>query len=227
VNAKARAQEVCNGERDGLIALSHRIHAHPEIAFEEERAAAWLSDVLTDANFAVERGVCGMPTAFRARSGNGPLHVVFCAEYDSLPGLGHACGHNIIAAMSVGAAIAAAAVADEVGLTVELLGTPAEEIGDNSGKIRLVEGGAFSGAHAALMAHPAPLDFVLPKMVALSMYDVEYRGKESHASAAPELGINAGDALTVAQTAIGLIRQHVLPTDRAAGNRGARFRQPV
>jgi metal-dependent amidase/aminoacylase/carboxypeptidase family protein len=123
----------------------------------------------------------------------------------------------MIAAMSLGAAIGAAAVADDVRLTVEVLGTPAEEIGDNSGKIRLIEGGAFAGVHAAMMAHPAPVDFLLPKMVALSMFDVEYRGKESHASAAPELGINAGDALTVAQTAIGLIRQHVLPSDRVHG----------
>jgi len=98
-----------------------------------------------------------------------------------------------------------------------VLGTPAEEVGNDSGKIRLLEGGAFAGAHVAMMVHPAPFDFVLPKIIAASMFDVEYTGKEAHASAFPELGINAADALTVAQTAIGLLRQHVQQTDRIHG----------
>src|SRR5262252_3386762 len=120
-----------------MIALSHRIHAHPEIGFEEAQASTWLCEVLTAAGFHVDKGICDLPTAFRASAGHGPLHLVICAEYDSLPGVGHACGHNIIAAMSVGASIAAA-VADEVELTGRVIGTPAEEMGDGD-KILLLE----------------------------------------------------------------------------------------
>jgi amidohydrolase len=217
MDAKGGARERYDEVRGGLVALSHRIHAHPEPGFEEEKASAWLCEFLTDAGFEVERGVCELPTAFVARSGSGPLHVAVCAEYDCLPGIGHACGHNIIAAMSAGAAVAAARVADDLGLTVSVIGTPAEEVGDDGGKIRLLEGGAFAGVHAAMMAHPAPFDVVEPRIIAASMFDVHYTGKESHASAFPELGVNAADALTVAQIAVGLLRQHILPTQRIHG----------
>jgi amidohydrolase len=141
--------------------------------------------------------------------------VTICAEYDALPAVGHACGHNIIAASALGAAIAAAAVADDVGLTVEVIGTPAEEGG--GGKVLLLDRGAFVGAHLAMMTHPAPYDIIDPSIIAAVTVDVRFRGKEAHASAAPELGINAADALTVAQTAIGLLRQHLRPTDRVHG----------
>lgn len=217
MDAKGGAQEKYDEIRGGLIALSHRIHAHPELGFEEVKASAWLCEFLADAGFKVERGVCDLPTAFVARSGDGPLHVAICAEYDSLPGIGHACGHNIIAAMSVGAGIAAARVAADLGLTVSVIGTPAEEVVNHGGKIHLLEGGAFAGVHAAMMVHPAPFDIVTPRIIAASMFDIHYTGKESHASAFPELGINAADALTVAQTAIGLLRQHILPTQRIHG----------
>ena len=217
MDAKAGARERFESVRDGLIELSHRIHAHPELAFEEEKASAWLCESLSEAGFAVEKGICGLPTAFRARAGSGPLHVAFCAEYDSLPAMGHACGHNIIAASSLGAAIAAAQVADEVGLTVSVIGTPAEEVGNASGKILLLERGAFTGIDAAMMVHPAPLDMCRAKVIAASMFDVHCTGKASHASAFPELGVNAADALTVAQTAIGLLRQHIRATDRIHG----------
>ena len=199
-----------------MIALSHRIHAHPEIGFEEEQASTWLCEVLTDAGFRVDKGICDLPTAFSASAGHGPLHLVICAEYDSLPGVGHACGHNIIAAMSVGASIAAAAVADEVGLTVRVLGTPAEEMG-GGGKILLLERGAFAGAHAAMMVHPTPADTLMPVTLANQYFEVHYTGKAAHAAASPERGINAADALTIAQTAIGLLRQHIRPTDRVHG----------
>ena len=217
MDEKAAVKESCTNQRDALIAMSHRIHAHPELGFEEEQASTWLAESLADAGFAVERGVCGVPTAFVATKGRGPLHVGICAEYDCLPGIGHACGHNMIAAMSIGAAIAAARVADDAGLTITVLGTPAEEVGNDSGKIRLIEGGAFKGIHAAMMVHPAPFDFVAPKLIAASMFEVEYTGKEAHAAAFPELGINAADALTVAQTAVGLLRQHIEQTDRIHG----------
>ena len=110
-----------------------------------------------------------------------------------------------------------AAVADDVGLTVSVIGTPAEEVGNASGKIVLLERGAFAGVHAAMMVHPAPFDAVLPKIIAASMFEVRFTGKEAHASAFPELGVNAADALTVAQTAVGLLRQHIKQTDRIHG----------
>jgi amidohydrolase len=215
MDAKTGARERLERDREQLIALSHRIHAHPEVGFEEERAAGWLCDELADAGFAVTRGVGGLPTAFVARAGSGPLHVAFCAEYDALPGIGHACGHNMIAAMAVGAAAAAARVADEVGLTVSVIGTPAEEGG--GGKILLLDRGIFAGVHAAMMVHPAPMDVVEQPFLACTQFEVRYTGKEAHASAFPERGVNAADAITIAQTAIGCLRQHIRQTDRIHG----------
>ena len=155
-NAKEAARAAIDAARGELTALSRRIHAHPELGYEEEQASGWLEETLDAAGFAVEPGVCGLPTAFRATKGSGPLHAVVCAEYDALPGIGHACGHNVIAASAVGAGIGAGSVADDAGLTVTVMGTPAEEVLRSGGKIRLLEGGAFEGAHAAMMTHPAP-----------------------------------------------------------------------
>ncbi|MGB2593235.1 MAG: M20 family metallopeptidase [Candidatus Acidiferrum sp.] len=217
MDAKSAARERFVSARPGLIALSHRIHAHPELGFEEDHASSWLCDSLAAAGFTVKKGICELPTAFQARAGSGPLHIGICAEYDSLPGIGHACGHNIIAASAVGAALAAAKVADEVGLTISVIGTPAEEVGNASGKILLLERGAFDGIHASMMVHPAPFDMVRAKIIAASMFEVHCTGKESHASAFPELGVNAADALTIAQTAIGLLRQHIRSSDRIHG----------
>jgi amidohydrolase len=217
MGAKEGARKRIEEAQDSLIALSHRIHASPELAYEEMQASTWLAESLTDGGFKVETGVCDLPTAFIARAGSGPLHLGIFAEYDSLPGIGHACGHNIIAAMALGAGLAAARVADDVGLTVSVIGTPAEEVGNAGGKILMLERSAFKGLHAAMMVHPAPVDAVLPKIIAASMFEVHYTGKESHASGFPELGINAADALTIAQTSIGLLRQHILPTQRVHG----------
>jgi amidohydrolase len=215
VTATDAAQgRVDKGRRD-IIDLSHRIHAHPEIGYEEVRAAAWLAEALTDAGFKVEAGICDLPTAFRARAGSGPLRIAICAEYDSLPGIGHACGHNMIAAMAVGAAVGLAEVADDVGIEVMVLGTPAEEGG--GGKILMLERGAFDGVHAAMMVHPAPIDAVEPSIISAAQFKVRYTGKEAHASAFPELGINAADAMVVAQTAIGLLRQQMRADDRVHG----------
>ena len=217
MDAKAGAKERFDGAQESLIALSHRIHAHPELGFEEEQSSTWLCEALDAAGFTVEKGICDLPTAFRATKGSGPLHIGICAEYDSLPGIGHACGHNIIAASAVGAALAAAQAADAVGLTISVIGTPAEEVGNASGKILLLERGGFAGIHAAMMVHPAPYDMLEAKIIAASMFEVHCTGKEAHASAFPELGINAADALTIAQTAIGLLRQHIRSTDRIHG----------
>src|SRR5499433_4338947 len=150
MDLKTAARARFDAVRPAVLDLSHRIHAHPELGFEEEHASTWLAEMLTDAGFTVEKGICDLPTAFAARAGSGPLHLAICAEYDCLPGIGHACGHNLIAASAVGAGIAAAKVADEVGLTISVIGTPAEEVGDAGGKILLLERGAFTGLHAAL-----------------------------------------------------------------------------
>jgi amidohydrolase len=217
MDARNAAREKIEQSRKQLVDLSHRIHAHPELGFEEEQACGWLCETLDGAGFKVERGICDLPTAFSARAGAGPLHVTICAEYDCLPGIGHACGHNIIAAMAAGAGIGLAKVANDVGLTIRVIGTPAEEVGNGPGKILLLERGAFAGTHFAMMVHPAPIDMAAPQMIALAQFKVCYTGKEAHASAFPELGINAADALVVAQTAIGLLRQHINPTDRIHG----------
>jgi amidohydrolase len=217
MDAKSGAREKFKTIQQDILALSHRIHAHPELGFEEEKACGWLADSLDHAGFQVQRGVAGLETAFIATAGHGPLHIGICAEYDSLPEIGHACGHNMIAAMAVGAAIAAAHVADDAGLTISVFGTPAEEVGNASGKVLMLERNAFDGVHAAMIVHPAPFEMIEAHLIAASMFDIHYTGKEAHASAFPELGINAADALTVAQTAIGLLRQHIRQTDRVHG----------
>ncbi|HZD69020.1 MAG TPA: M20 family metallopeptidase [Actinomycetes bacterium] len=215
VGPKAAARERIERSRQHLLDLSHRIHAHPELAMQEERACTWLCEYLAEAGLTVQQDVGGLPTAFAARGGPGPLRVVVCAEYDALPAIGHACGHNIIAAMAAGAGLGLAAVAAEVGLEVTVLGTPAEE--SVGGKITLLEKGAFAGAHAAMMVHPHPLDVVELPIIAVNQLNVRYLGREAHAAGFPELGVNAADAMVVAQTAIGLLRQHLRPTDRVHG----------
>ncbi|TFV59846.1 M20 family peptidase [Geodermatophilus sp. DF01-2] len=200
---------------DDLISLSHRLQQHPETAFEEHRAAAWLTEVLDDAGFTVERGVADLPTAFMATYGSGSLTVGVCAEYDALPAIGHACGHNIIAGSALGTGLALRAVADELDLTVKVLGTPAEEGG--GGKVVMIEKGLFDDLHAALMIHPTPRELVAPDLLAMSARSFEFQGREAHAASFPEAGINAMDALTVAQVSIGLLRQHILDDERIHG----------
>ena len=217
MDLKSAARENVKDNQEMLLELSHRIHATPEIGFEEIRASAWLCEMLSDAGFKVTQGICDMPTAFIAHAGSGPLHIGICAEYDSLPEIGHACGHNMIAAMALGAGIAAAKIADHAGLTVTVLGTPAEEVGDGGGKVLMLERGGFDGIHAAMMVHPSPIDALDLPGTAITTFDVHYTGKEAHAAAYPELGINALDAMTIAQTAIGLLRQHMHATDRVHG----------
>lgn len=213
--AKAAVRRRVEAVGRHLIELSHRIHANPELSFEEEHAARWVADALLDAGFSVQRGICELPTAFVATAGHGPLTVAVCAEYDALPDIGHACGHNVIAAIAVGTGVALAPLVDDLGLTVKVFGTPAEETG--GGKILMLQRGAFTGVHAAMMVHPAPFESAVMPCLALAQLDVEYTGKDAHASAFPESGINAADALTVAQTAIGLLRQHVGSSARIHG----------
>jgi amidohydrolase len=192
-----------------LVELSHAIHAEPELAFAEHRSCAKAQALVAERGFVITAAAGGLDTAFRADFGSGPLVVGICAEYDALPGIGHACGHNIIAASAVGTALALAEVADDLGLTVALLGTPAEEAG--GGKALLLQAGTFDDVAVAVMVHPGSIDIAATRSLALSEVVAKYRGKESHAAVAPHLGINAADAVTVAQVAIGLLRQQLAP----------------
>ncbi len=212
---KLSARELLEEAHPALVGLSHWIHANPEVGFEETLASGWVAEWLATAGFEVETGVAGLPTAVIGSTGPGPFHVAICVEYDALPEVGHACGHNVIAAAGVGAGLALASVADELGLRVTVLGTPAEETG--GGKLRLIEAGAFEGVHAAMMVHPWPTDVATPSIIAVNQLEVTYTGREAHAAGFPQRGLNAGDALVIAQTAIGLLRQQLLPTDRVHG----------
>jgi amidohydrolase len=200
---------------DALVRLSHEVHADAELAFEEHRSSARVAQLLADGGFSVDHGVAGMDTAFVATYGTGSLHVAICAEYDALPGVGHACGHNVIAAAAAGAGLALAPLADELDLTVQVFGTPAEEGG--GGKIVMLDAGLFDGVHAAMMVHPAPEESLTIPCLAVEHVEVTYRGKEAHASAYPQLGRNAADALTIAQVSVGLLRQHISSSQRIHG----------
>lgn len=213
--AKEGAARSVTADADRLVRLSERLHAHPETAWQEHRSARWVAETLEEAGFAVTPAYLGLETAFRATYGSGPFRLGLCAEYDALPGLGHACGHNLIAAITAGAARALAPLADAAGLTIEVYGTPAEEGG--GGKIELLERGAFAGLDLAMMAHPAPVDVAEAEPYAVSHSHVSFQGKAAHAAAYPEHGVNAADAFTVAQVAIGLLRQQLPPTVRVHG----------
>jgi amidohydrolase len=213
--AKAYARESIVAAGDTLVALSRRIHAHPELGFEEVRACDWLARTLDGGGFAVERGIGDLPTAFAARAGSGTLHVLLCAEYDALPEIGHACGHNLIAAMSVGAGFGLRGLVDELDVELTVLGTPAEELGN--GKALLLERGAFRGAHAAFMAHPAPVDVLDPPLLAIEQLDVGFEGERSRDFPDATGAGNAAVALTLSQVAIGMLRGRLRPTDRVHG----------
>jgi amidohydrolase len=198
-----------------LVALSHAIAADPELAYQEQRAAARCADLLSTAGLTVEHGAYGLPTAFAARAGTRGPHVVICAEYDALPGVGHACGHNIIAASGVGAGIALASVAEAAGLRITVLGTPAEESG--GGKVDLINAGALEGVDFAMMVHPAPFDVYASRGLAIEEWDVVYTGQASHASFAPQLGRNALDGVVAGYTALAMLRQHLAPWQQVHG----------
>jgi amidohydrolase len=192
---------------DEAVQLSQAIHDDPELGFAEYHASARVAAMLEDAGFAVRRDVADLPTAVSASHGSGELVIGLFAEYDALPGIGHACGHNIIAAAAVTAGRLLAPVAGDLGITVKVFGTPAEEFG--GGKALMLEDGVFDGLHAAMMVHPAPMDAVGASSLAVDHLIVEYTGQTAHASVSPHLGRNAADAFTVAQVGIGLLRQHL------------------
>jgi amidohydrolase len=212
---KEIARERVERAHEALIGLSHWIQANPELNFHETLAAGWLIEWLEKAGFDVQKNVAGLDTAFVGTYGPGPLNVGIIAEYDALPEVGHACGHNVIAASAIGAGIALAAVADQLGIKVSVIGTPAEEGG--GGKIMMVDQGVFDAVHCALMIHPGPSDLLLPEVLAAQTLEVTYTGKPAHAGSFPERGINAADAIVVAQVAIGLLRQSLTQGDRVHG----------
>lgn len=214
-SAKAEARRRVDQAADDLVRLSHEIHSHPELCFEEHRASGWVANVLADAGVPVRSGVAGLETALTATVGAGDLTLGVCAEYDALPVIGHACGHNVIAAAAVGTALALDGLAQDFGLTVRLLGTPAEEGG--GGKILMLERGAFDGVHGAMMVHPAPAESRQMQALARARFEARYQGHAAHASMFPEEGRNAADAVVVAQVAVGLLRQHLRPGEQVHG----------
>lgn len=212
---KALAAARIEADAAGLINISHEMHANPELAFEEVKAAEWLTSALESGGMQVRRQAYGLETAFAATAGMSGPHIVICAEYDALPEIGHACGHNIIGASAVGAGLAISQLADHLGIRVTVLGTPAEESG--GGKVELLNAGAFDGVDAALMVHPAPIDVVDAPTLAWAQVMVAFHGKESHASAFPQQGLNALDAMNLSYFAIAALRQHIEPTQRIHG----------
>jgi len=212
---KKRALDEIEAHRDQLIELSLRIHANPETAFQETKAAGWLSDYLEAEGFAVERGICQIDTAFRASYGSGRPRVAFLAEYDALAGIGHGCGHNIIAMASLGAAIATKAIVSEAGGTALAIGTPAEEAA--GGKVLMANRGAFDNLDVAMLVHPANRDVAVTYALACLELGVEYFGRAAHAAARPEAGINALDALVIAYNSVSALRQHIRDSARIHG----------
>ncbi|TVS19003.1 MAG: M20 family peptidase [Gammaproteobacteria bacterium] len=201
---------------DELIEISRDIHAHPELAFEEYHAAGRLTGAMSARGLDVARGAYGLPTAFEVEfgSGDGPC-VALLAEYDALPGIGHACGHNLIATAALGAAFALQALGSALPGRVRLLGTPAEEKG--GGKELMARAGAFDGVDAALMIHPSGINLVTMPCLCYADVRVVYHGRSAHASAMPHKGINALDGLLLAYQAISNLRQHIRGTERIHG----------
>lgn len=212
---KRRAMQAIDAHADELIELSLRIHANPELAFQETQACAWLTEYLGKNGFEVTAGIAGLPTAFRATAGRGSPNVAVLAEYDALPGIGHGCGHNIIATTAAGAGIGVRGVIDELGGSVHVIGTPAEEV--YGGKAAMIRAGAFEGLDAAIMTHPGSRDSVVATALACAELSVAYHGREAHAAAQPERGINALEAMIIAFNSINALRQHIKRTARVHG----------
>lgn len=198
-----------------LADLSQKIHDNPETSMKEHKASAWLTDFLKEKGFKVDKGIAGMPTAFRAVYGKGKPVIAFLAEYDALPKIGHGCGHNLIATSSIAAGIATKLVIDEFGGSVIVFGTPAEE--EDAGKAIMAKRGVFKGLDAAMIIHPGGGNRVVLNALACQTLDVEFFGKAAHAAADPELGINALEAMILSFNAIDALRQHIREKARIHG----------
>lgn len=202
--------------KDGILAVSDYLMENPEIAMEERKAADRLAEYLRSEGFEVEENLAGMATAFRAtkKNGEGPK-LAFLAEYDALPGYGHACGHNLIAAMSVGAGTALASILDTYQGEVSIIGTPGEEIGE--GKPYLIEKGVFDGYDAAMMVHPFSSTCADPVVTTIGGYDFTFEGKTAHAGAKPFEGVNALDAVVMLYNGVSVLRQQLRDGTRIHG----------
>jgi amidohydrolase len=198
-----------------LSELSLKIHANPELGFHETKAASWLTQYLKENGFAIEKGICKLPTAFRGSYGQGKPVIAILAEYDALPKLGHACGHNLIAACAVGAGVASKPAIDQFGGSILVIGTPSEEI--KGGKAVMAEGEAFNNLDIAMMVHPGVHNTVTTQALACQALEVEFFGKAAHAAARPEAGINALEAMLQSFAAINSLRQHIKTKARIHG----------
>jgi amidohydrolase len=212
---KALVIKEVDSRQDELRQLSLKIHATPELGFHEVKAVGWLSQYLKKNGFSLEGGICQLATAFKGSYGKGKPAIAILAEYDALPKLGHACGHNLIAAIAVGAGVAAKAAIDRCGGSVLVIGTPAEEL--YGGKAIMVERGAFNNVDLAMMVHPGVYDAVTTEALACVGLDVEFFGRAAHAAANPEAGINALEAMLLSFAAINSLRQHIKSTARLHG----------
>ncbi|HKW95852.1 MAG TPA: M20 family metallopeptidase [Methylomirabilota bacterium] len=202
---------------DELDTLSRQIHDHPELAYQEVKACGWLSDFLAKHGFKVEKGVGGVDTAFRAtiETGEGPTIAIMC-EYDALPGIGHACGHNIIATSGAGAGAALAAVTAQLPKgRIQVIGTPAEEGG--GGKVKLIKAGVFRDVDCAMMIHGFDRTLLHQDLLGIARGTFEFAGKASHASADPWEGVNALDAVIQMYNAVSMLRQQIRPDCRIHG----------
>jgi amidohydrolase len=211
---KQQALKRIDAVADVLVEVSHEIHAHPEQNFEEFFASELLARVAQQSGFPVDLHAYGAETGFAGDVGSGPT-VCVMSEYDALPEIGHGCGHNVIAAAGLGAAIGLASVAQSAGGRVRYLGTPAEEGG--GGKLLMAHNGALEGVDVAMMVHSADADLTSIDAIALQQLLVEYSGRASHAAAAPQHGRNALDAAVLGYMAVAALRQHILPTERIHG----------
>jgi amidohydrolase len=202
--------------RAELLGLSHAIHGEPELALEEFKAAKRLSDAVEGHGIQMQREAFGLKTAFAAEFGkvSGP-NIAILSEYDALPGIGHACGHNIIATSAYGAAVALSKLNGRLPGRVRYMGTPAEE--RFGGKEMMAREGAFEKVDAAMMMHPSNLNMVTMPCIAISEVEVVYHGRSAHASAMPYRGLNALDAVVTAYQSIAQLRQHIKPTERIHG----------
>jgi amidohydrolase len=212
---KSEVKNLVDRNRADLVALSLKIHRNPELGFQEKKASGWLTAHLQKNGFDVEKGVGGLPTAFKAKYGNGHPAIALLAEYDALPGIGHACGHNIIAVSAVGAALAGKFIIDNCGGTVMVVGTPAEEL--FGGKLTMLEKGVFDGVDLAMIVHPGVKNVVAIEALACISLTVEFFGKAAHAAAYPEQGINALEAMILSFNGLNSLRQHIKDGSRIHG----------
>ena len=212
---KAEVSRQVEQQRQELIELSLKIHANPELGFKEEKASAWLTDYLARNGFQVENGIGGLTTAFKAAYGSSKPVIAMLSEYDALPEIGHACGHNIIAASAVGAGVASKCVVDNCGGTVVVFGTPAEEL--FGGKVFMLREGVFDEVDAAMIVHPGVRDAATTEALACIGLDIEFFGKAAHAAAYPERGVNALEAMVLAFNAVNSLRQHIKDRARIHG----------